>query len=64
MAEITLRPRFNSSFIRSKISTLVSTAIPTVSTKPAMPGKCQYSVPGNNDINPSKLTKFNAKAMR
>ena len=32
-------PRFNSSRRRSKISTLASTDIPTVSTKPARPGR-------------------------
>ena len=33
------RPRLSSSRIRSKISTLASTAIPIVSTIPAIPGK-------------------------
>ena len=32
-------PLFNSSFIRSNISTLASTAIPVDITKPAMPGR-------------------------
>ena len=54
-------PACSSSRILEKISTLASTAIPTVRTIPAMPGK--VSVAPNKDITPVIRTIFAAKAM-
>ena len=47
---------FNSSRIRENISTFASTAIPTVKTIPAMPGKVKEAP--NRDIIPVIKTKF------
>jgi hypothetical protein len=43
VAERAVRPAANSSFARSNTSTLASTAIPTASTNPAMPGRVRVA---------------------
>ncbi|CSD52266.1 Uncharacterised protein [Vibrio cholerae] len=61
MACAKLRPSLSLSRIRSKISTLVSTAIPTVNTKPAIPGRVN-TAPGNKAIRPNKQAMLTNKA--
>ena len=43
MADFTVRPERSSSRMRSKMSTLASTAIPTVRMMPAMPGSVRVA---------------------
>ncbi len=50
----------SSSRIRSKMITLASTAIPTVSTTPASPGS--VSVASNSDITPISSSRFASRA--
>ena len=52
---------FNSSRMRANIKTLASTAIPTVRTMPAMPGK--VNVAPSKDIIPVIKTRFINKEM-
>ena len=54
-------PSFYSSRIREKIKTLASTAIPMVSTIPAIPGRVK--VAPSNDIKPVIRTTFANKAI-
>ena len=55
-----VRPARSSSRMRSKMITFASTAMPTVSTRPAMPG--MVSVPSNSAIRPTSDTMFTISA--
>ncbi len=55
-----LLPMAISSRIFSKINTLASTAIPKVSTIPAIPGKVRVAC--SNDNNATNITTFISKA--
>ena len=61
MALCTSTFAFNSSDIRAKIRTLASTAIPTVKTMPAIPGKVKVA-PTNDIIAVTKI-RFEIKAI-
>ncbi|MOA00292.1 hypothetical protein D3C78_1196480 [compost metagenome] len=60
IARCTDMPLAISSRIREKISTLASTAIPMVSTIPAIPGKVR--VAPSTDISATSRTMFSASA--
>ena len=54
-------PARSSSRMRSKMSTFASTAMPTVSARPAMPG--MVSVASKTDISPISMIMFTASAI-
>ena len=56
-----LLPSRSLSLILSKMSTFVSTAMPTVSTRPAIPGKVK-TAPGINASRPNNSTIFDRSA--